>query len=89
MPNGDVFPCHVLVHPEFRCGNLRAHKLTDLCSSSALLGRLAALDAKLVPAVAFQEGAEGSSDGTACMGDLYRMEKEVWRQTLGLVQLKS
>lgn len=31
MPNGDVFPCHVLTQREFRCGNVREDGLLEIC----------------------------------------------------------
>jgi MoaA/NifB/PqqE/SkfB family radical SAM enzyme len=40
MPNGDVFPCHVLTAPEFRCGNVRDQRVAELCSNDGLLGDL-------------------------------------------------
>lgn len=44
LPNGDVFPCHVLTQREFRCGNVREEGLLTLCSPIGSLGRLARLD---------------------------------------------
>jgi MoaA/NifB/PqqE/SkfB family radical SAM enzyme len=44
MPNGDVYPCHVLSSPEFRLGSLRRDGLLAICSRAGLLGRLASLD---------------------------------------------
>ena len=76
MPNGDVFPCHVLVDRELCCGNVRRLKLGALCQPTALLGRLAALD--------FTHTTGGPN---VCMGDLYNKQNSVWRNTLGLVQL--
>jgi MoaA/NifB/PqqE/SkfB family radical SAM enzyme len=40
MPNGDVFPCHVLTAPEFRCGSVRVQSLAEICRRDGLLGRL-------------------------------------------------
>jgi MoaA/NifB/PqqE/SkfB family radical SAM enzyme len=44
MPNGDVFPCHVLTAREFYCGNVRGQSLAEICSHSNLLGELQGLD---------------------------------------------
>jgi MoaA/NifB/PqqE/SkfB family radical SAM enzyme len=44
MPNGDVFPCHVLEYPEFRLGNVREGRLVTICRRTGLLGELADLD---------------------------------------------
>jgi len=43
MPNGDVFPCHALVSPSFRCGNIRHIALAKMLGHGALLPRLAAV----------------------------------------------
>lgn len=40
MPNGDVFPCHVLTSPEFRSGNVRRQSVAEICSSDGLMGDL-------------------------------------------------
>jgi mycofactocin biosynthetic radical S-adenosylmethionine protein MftC len=69
MPNGDVFPCHVLTRSEFRCGNVRDESLRVFCQSR-LLGQLADLE--------FSEMAVGDpalqelSKSDACMGFVYR-----------------
>lgn len=44
MPNGDVFPCHVLTGREFRCGNVREQSLVEICRCNGLLGELQVLD---------------------------------------------
>jgi len=44
MPNGDVFPCHVLTAPGFHCGNVREQSLAEICSEGSLLGELQRLD---------------------------------------------
>jgi MoaA/NifB/PqqE/SkfB family radical SAM enzyme len=100
MPNGDVFPCHVLTMPEFRCGNVRNDRLIKICARSGLLGQLQDLDftqmadqdKRLLPLL--RRGA--------CMGPVYAgtRSSSIWdahapglnthRQvTVGLVQLTS
>jgi MoaA/NifB/PqqE/SkfB family radical SAM enzyme len=84
MPNGDVFPCHVLIDREFRCGNVREQRLLDICSRNGLLRRLADLnfhdltrsDDRLSPL---------TRPGT-CMGEVYSQTKSssLWRQKLSL-----
>lgn len=37
MSNGDVFPCHVLTYTEFKCGNLRNERLTEMCLPNQIL----------------------------------------------------
>ncbi len=44
LPNGDVFPCHVLTDRAIRCGNVREQSLLEICQQHELLGKLAALD---------------------------------------------
>lgn len=82
MPNGDVFPCHVLTEREFRCGNVREQSLLEICRRAGLLGELRALD--------FQELARQdervaplTNPGT-CMGNAYAKTRElpVWRKNL-------
>lgn len=82
MPNGDVFPCHVLTQREFRCGNLREDSLLVICRRSGLLGSLASLD--------FAELASKDADLAAlaqrdvCMGNIYAQTKSspTWRENL-------
>lgn len=37
MPNGDVYPCHVLIHPDFYCGNVKENRLVDQCAPQGQL----------------------------------------------------
>jgi len=68
MPNGDVFPCHVLVDRNFGCGNVRNQGFLAICRRSGFLGKLAALD--------FRELATRDSalavleDPSTCLGDI-------------------
>src|SRR5205085_7212522 len=39
LPDGDVFPCHVLTEREFRCGNVREQNLYEICWRVGLLGQ--------------------------------------------------
>jgi len=87
MPNGDIFPCHVLTDREFRCGNVREQSLVDICRRTELLGHLQALDfhdlarqdAHLVPLTQLR----------TCMGNIYATTKTlpVWRENLPLIPL--
>ena len=86
MPNGDVFPCHVLIDHELCCGNVRRLKLSELCQPTALLGRLAAIE--LPQSSADELGHQPVSGRHACMGDLYKKQDAVFRDALGLVQLR-
>jgi MoaA/NifB/PqqE/SkfB family radical SAM enzyme len=88
MPNGDVFPCHVLTQPEFRCGNIRAQSLVDICGRHSLLGSLAALN--------FEELAEqdeslvGLTETGTCMGVVFSetSRSSVWRRSVPLLQIQ-
>jgi MoaA/NifB/PqqE/SkfB family radical SAM enzyme len=75
MPNGDVFPCHVLTQREFRCGNLREEGLAEICRRGGLLGRLQALDFRDL-ARTEKRLAELTRPG-ACMGSVYATTKEL------------
>lgn len=84
MPNGDVFPCHVLTEREFRCGNLREDGLVEICRHSGLLGHLQALDFHDL-ACEEERVAQLMRPG-ACMGNVYATTKElpVWNDSLPL-----
>jgi radical SAM protein with 4Fe4S-binding SPASM domain len=43
-PDGSVFPCHVLVYPEFCLGNLRTSNLSSIYSDSPLMIKLRNVD---------------------------------------------
>jgi radical SAM protein with 4Fe4S-binding SPASM domain len=81
MPNGDVFPCHVLTGPEFMCGNVRCQGLSEICSRW-LLGRLQTLDFRQL-ASQDQLLAPLVCRGT-CLGDVYATTKTspVWAKDL-------
>jgi MoaA/NifB/PqqE/SkfB family radical SAM enzyme len=89
LPNGDVFPCHVLIDREFRCGNVREESLIRICRRNGLLGALAVLD--------FQELArqdKGVSELTrphTCMGVVYARTRArpVWERSLPLITLSA
>ncbi|MBI4673447.1 MAG: radical SAM protein [Chloroflexi bacterium] len=82
MPNGDVFPCHVLTDREFRAGNVREQSLLEICHQAGLLGRLQRLD--------FRELAEHDprlvplAQPNMCMGNVYAETKTlpVWRDNI-------
>jgi hypothetical protein len=50
LPDGAVFPCHVLTASEFRCGNVRDAALSVICNHDTLFGSLARLDFRDLPA---------------------------------------
>lgn len=75
LPNGDVFPCHVLTQPEFYCGNLRQQSLLEICHFDSLLGELQRLDfEQLFSKDKLLAGLIGNS---RCMGTVYAKTKEL------------
>jgi MoaA/NifB/PqqE/SkfB family radical SAM enzyme len=70
LPDGSVYPCHVLSVPEFLLGNLRQTKLSVIVQESSLLRRLRDLD--------FTHMKGGSNrlrqllDDAVCLGEVYR-----------------
>jgi MoaA/NifB/PqqE/SkfB family radical SAM enzyme len=84
LPNGDVFPCHVLTQREFRCGNLREDGLVQICRRGGLLGHLQGLDFGEL-ASQDQRVAQLTRPG-ACMGNVYRATRQlpVWGDNLPL-----
>ncbi len=85
LPTGDAFPCHMLMTPEFRCGNVGQQSLTEICHQDSLLGRLRGLgfhqlvrqDKRLAPLT--------GSD--TCLGSVFARTRSlpVWRKTLALL----
>jgi MoaA/NifB/PqqE/SkfB family radical SAM enzyme len=80
MPNGDVFPCHVLTQPEFRCGNVREESLLSICRSRGLLGTLARLDFRTLAQA--DEGLSSLIRRGACMGEVYARTQTIpaWKE---------
>lgn len=78
MPNGDVFPCHVLRQPEFRCGNLRSQSLSTICNKTGLLARLADIDFTQLKEMDCRLGL--LTERGVCMGEVYQQCKssEAW-----------
>lgn len=81
MPNGDVFPCHVLTDREFRCGNVREQSLVEICRHNGFLGELQTLD--------FHELARLDEHlmpltRSCCMGEVYAKTKSlpIWGNNL-------
>ena len=46
MPNGDVYPCHVLMSSQFLCGNIRDHSLLEICNRKGILDQLSVSNIK-------------------------------------------
>lgn len=84
MPDGDVFPCHVLTQREFRCGNVREQSLLEICQHSGLLGKLAALDFRDL--VRQDERLASLTRFPTCMGNIYARTRPlpVWGNNLPL-----
>ena len=69
MPNGDVFPCHMLTQREFFCGSIREQSLLAICGREGLLDKLTALD--LSDLALRDPRLRELSKGDACMGTTY------------------
>lgn len=84
MPNGDVFPCHVLTDPEFRSGNVRDHSLVEICQTNGLLGQLQALDFRDL--VGQDQRLSELTKPNTCMGNVYGKTKffRVWSDNLSI-----
>jgi radical SAM protein with 4Fe4S-binding SPASM domain len=84
MPNGDVFPCHVLTDPEFRCGNVRERSLPEICRRNGLMGQLSSLN---FGKLADQDSRLDELRSIPCMGSTYRATKvsPVWQQNLSML----
>ena len=89
MPNGDVYPCHVLTRTEFRCGNVRSTPLTEICGKGGLLDALTELQ---FGNLASEGGRLGLlSQVGVCMGSVYEQTRtsKAWRRSLPLVELRA
>jgi MoaA/NifB/PqqE/SkfB family radical SAM enzyme len=86
MPNGDVFPCHVLTQREFRCGSIREQSLLDICRSEGLLGELSALDFGQMASE--HHDLQGLTSEGVCMGDMHAAKpaSSGWRKHIPLLQ---
>ena len=75
MPDGVVFPCHILADARYRCGDLRHESLIDICRNDRLLGRLAGLDFRNL--AASSPGLAALATPGACLGDVLAQAPEV------------
>lgn len=84
LPNGDVFPCHVLTDRAFRCGNVREQSPLDICRQNGFLGKLAALD--FVELARQDERVAALTHPHTCMGCVYAQTKSlpIWSNVLPL-----
>jgi MoaA/NifB/PqqE/SkfB family radical SAM enzyme len=85
MPNGDVFPCRVLTHREFLCGNVRQQSLLKICRSNGLLGELRELDFRTMART--DKRVAGLTRRGTCLGNVYTQTKEApaWKQALPIL----
>jgi MoaA/NifB/PqqE/SkfB family radical SAM enzyme len=84
MPNGDVFPCHVLTDPEFYCGNVREQNLSDICERHPLLVALRSLNFQNI--VKEDGFVEALAEPGSCMGLVYAdtRARPIWQRYLPL-----
>ena len=73
LPEGDVYPCHVLATPEFRLGNVREQSLEELCAVGGRLARLQALDFRKLAAAS--AGWQPLSRAGSCLGAAYEQTR--------------
>jgi MoaA/NifB/PqqE/SkfB family radical SAM enzyme len=87
MPNGDVFPCHVLTEREFRCGNVREQSLVEICRRNGLLGQLRRLDFHTLAQA--DERVAGLTRPGTCLGSVYTQTKgtPVWKRVLPVLPI--
>jgi len=76
MPNGDIYPCHVLTDAGFSLGNVREHSLLRICRRQGYLGSLQRVDF----AVLAGQDSQLASLPRECMGTVYEKTKNrpVW-----------
>lgn len=75
MPNGVVYPCHVLADAPHQCGNLRRESLLDICRDGRLLHRLSGLDFRDL--AASDPNLRRLTTPGACLGDVISGRLEV------------
>jgi MoaA/NifB/PqqE/SkfB family radical SAM enzyme len=83
MPNGDVFPCHALMEPEFRLGNVRQMRLTEVCCFQGSLGAFQRLEFDRFS----KDGAIHTAiASTGCLGEAYNKTSNspLWKSTFPL-----
>lgn len=80
MPNGEVFPCHALTAPAFRCGNVRTQSLRDICRRDSLLGRLARVN--FGDLAQQEEGLRDLTRPRTCLGIVHARTEHlpIWRR---------
>ena len=87
LPEGDVYPCHVLATAEFRLGNVREQSLEELCAAGGRLARLQALDFRKLAGTS--PGWQPLSRAGSCLGALYERAQSAGAPALGLSQMLS
>lgn len=82
MPNGDVFPCHVLTQSEFLLGNVRRHSLREMCGPQTLLSDL--VNIRFETVATEEPKAAALLQSRQCMGGIYSATRisEVWKANL-------
>ena len=87
MPNGDVFPCHVLTEPQFQCGNIKRESLVEILRTDGLMRTLAKLDFREL--ASRDEELKPLTGTQACMADVYAATSNspTWRDRVPLVQI--
>jgi len=70
LPDGSVFPCHVLSFPEFYLGNIKETNLIEIIESSILLDKLERLDFSQFTPVS--KKLDPILQNAVCMGEIFK-----------------
>lgn len=70
LPDGSVFPCHVLSLPEFYLGNIKETSLIEIIENSILLDKLERLDfSQFIPV---SKKLDPILQNAVCMGEIFK-----------------
>jgi len=84
LPDGAVYPCHVLSEPRFFLGNIREQKLSDIVFKSKTLSNLKNIDfAKLVK---IDKNLKKLLQDATCLGEVYRDNPDFFENELLNIQ---
>ena len=90
LPDGAVYPCHVLSEPRFFLGNIREQKLSDIIYKSKTLVNLKNIDFKKL--IKIDKNLKKLLQNATCMGEVYRDNPDFFKNmnfTQKLVQIRS
>ena len=73
LPNGDAYPCHVLMKPAFYLGNIRRKKLLEICQMENSVSRLRGIDCRRL--IAQKPEMAELIENEGCRGILYHISR--------------